>query len=332
MRTKEFDRNPELEARLKELSGILEIANQSIPQNCTDPQKPVLLVVGAPRSGTTLSLQVLAASGGFSYPTNLLARFYASPYIGALTQEILTNPKLDFRGELLNREKFEFCFSSAIGKTKGLLSPSEFWYFWRKFIPNSEIRKITADEEQLVDTKGLRSGIASIEKVHGKPFAAKGMILQYNLQLLHQIFPKVLFLFVTRNPLFNAQSLLQARLNQSGDKGIWYSAKPPGYENLLKESPENQVLGQVLMTNSEIRKSLKGIPPENWLEYDYSELCANPGGWLDLVAKKCHDLGGDLQFSGHIPKSFDSQDKWVCSDGERHRIETGYNEMRRHFE
>ena len=36
----------------------------------------VVLVVGGPRSGSTVMMQWLASSGVFAYPSNLLSRFY----------------------------------------------------------------------------------------------------------------------------------------------------------------------------------------------------------------------------------------------------------------
>jgi len=182
-------------------------------------------------------------------------------------------------------------FSSEIGKTRGALQPSEFWYFWRRFIPNDQPRQISAEEEAAVDVEGFRKGVAALEKGLSKPFAAKGMILQYNLPLLYRIFPKALFLFVRRDPLSNIRSLLAARERHTGDRSIWFSVKPPGWEALRELSPERQVAGQVLLTNRHIERSLQELPAENHLSFDYEDLCKDPACWLARVIEKAGQLG-----------------------------------------
>ena len=79
-RTDAWRRNDTLEGLLGELSGLLGPAEERL--NALDAGAeplPVVLVVGPPRSGTTLTMQLLAATGLCAYPTNLLSRFYARP-------------------------------------------------------------------------------------------------------------------------------------------------------------------------------------------------------------------------------------------------------------
>lgn len=163
---------------------------------------------------------------------------------------------------------------------------------------------LSADEEKSVDIAGFRIGIAALEMGFAKPFAMKEMILQYNLSLLLRIFPKALFLFVQRELLSNACSLMEARQRHTGDRSTWFSVMPPGYEALLSQSPERQVAGQVLLTNRPIAKALGALPEMNRLIYDYEELCASPSEWLDSVVEKAHGLGARLGKSFVAPSPF----------------------------
>src|SRR5262245_47802783 len=100
-RTALFEPNPRLGDLLAELGPLLARAEAaSLPAPAATPRLPVVFVVGPPRSGTTLAMQWLAATGVFAWPSNLLSRFYEAPYVGALIQQVVTNPSLDFAGEL----------------------------------------------------------------------------------------------------------------------------------------------------------------------------------------------------------------------------------------
>ena len=94
-----YQRNTGLESLLNEINSLLAPVEAGVRERFGKPRLPLILVVGAPRSGTTLVTQWLAAMGGFAYPSNLLSRFFQAPYIGALLQQMLTDPAYQFRDE-----------------------------------------------------------------------------------------------------------------------------------------------------------------------------------------------------------------------------------------
>ena len=96
-RTGRFRRNPELEKLLEEINNLLGPAEDEIAARFDRPRYPVVLVVGGPRSGSTLMMQWLARLGLFACPTNLLSRFYRAPFIGAKIQQLLADPIFGFR-------------------------------------------------------------------------------------------------------------------------------------------------------------------------------------------------------------------------------------------
>lgn len=123
-RTKKFSRNTALEMLLQDINTRLALVEQQeMTQHAGKRMRhPVIFVMGPLRSGTTLFMQWLAQSGLFAYPTNLLSRFYGAPIIGAKIQQLLTDPRFNFRNELGDlTSSSDFC--SANGKTKGSLSP-----------------------------------------------------------------------------------------------------------------------------------------------------------------------------------------------------------------
>src|SRR5690606_19861811 len=164
-RTKDFEKVGAQEDLLAEVNRLLAPAeNAAFAEPRLTPSKPIVFIVGAPRSGTTLMLQWLANSREFAYPSNLLSRFYGAPFIGARIQQLLTNPELDFRGELLDLHDQRPSWKSEIGKTSGVLEPHEFSYFWRRFFPIDQAQKLTPQALEESDPEGFVDGWARLER------------------------------------------------------------------------------------------------------------------------------------------------------------------------
>lgn len=323
-RQQAFQRNERLEVLLSELNGVLGDAEKRIGKLPERPAYPVVLVVGAPRSGTTLLVQWLAASGLFAVPTNLLSRFFGAPYIGARIQQLLTDPAYNHQNELGDPAAMEVDYASHVGKTKGMLQPNEFWYFWRRFIPNTDPEWITPEQEQLIDRSGFLAGIAAIEAAFSKPFASKGIILQYNLTCLQRILGKVLFVHTRRHPFFNIQSLLKARRDYFGDEHRWFSVKPREYDRLKDLDPVEQVAGQVYFTRQSIDNELAAMDERYGLIVDHESFCASPGEYYDRLRQKLSVLGYDMKGSYRGPKRFDAHETVMVDTARQEAIRTAY--------
>ncbi|MGH9162818.1 MAG: sulfotransferase, partial [Vicinamibacteraceae bacterium] len=277
-RTTEFAVHASQEEILRDLNRLLARAEPEPTKGHTPtPQRPMVFIVGAPRSGTTLTLQWLAASGRFAYPSNLLARFFAAPYIGSRIQQLLTDPAMDYHDELRSATREGCEWVSDLGKTRGLLQPHEFSYYWRRFFPIDQARKLTDAELEASDPAGFAAGWASIEAAFDKPVAAKGILLQYNLLNLAEWLPKAIFVHTRREPIHNIQSLLSARQRVYGTPTAWFSVRPPEFEWLQHEDPYTQVAGQVLFTNESITRELAVLPRHRAMQIDYEAFCREPG-------------------------------------------------------
>jgi hypothetical protein len=318
-----FERNAKLEQLLKELNAILGPVEEKVIENFRKPMYPLILIVGAPRSGTTLMMQWIASTGKFAYPTNLLSRFYYAPYIGAKIQQLLVNPVYNFRDEILDFSG-EISFASSLGKTKGALAPNEFWYFWRRFIPNAEIEYVEEESLNKIDSKRFLAELAAVESVFDKPFAMKGLILQFNISFLSSIFEKILFIFTKRSPLYNIQSLLGARHKFFGTDEKWYSAKPREYAMLKGLTPCEQVAGQVYYTNRAIEEALGRSEPARWLEVKYEEFCENPARTFVQIADKLSGQGYAMDMSYGGPKSFKTANHLTLSEEELIKVNKAY--------
>jgi len=268
-RTTEFVRNKELENILKTLNaGIEGIASS----HYSTPKYPVIIIVGNARSGTTLALQWLASTKYFSYPSNILARFYGNPFFGALVQKALIDE--DLEGQIGFPKTFDF--TSKLGKTGGALAPSEFWYFWRRFFEFGELQQLDDDTLQKTDTGPFLRGLAGIEAAFDKPLVLKGMIMNWHIPFLDKILDKVIFLNMERDRFFTAQSLYGARNRFFGDTKKWYSFKPAEYSQLASRPPLEQIAGQIHFTNKAVRTGLNKVSENRKLTVSYEELCKSP--------------------------------------------------------
>ena len=309
-RTENFSRNLSLESLLKEVNSDLSIAESSLIENVDKTMKmPLIIVMGPMRSGTTLFMQWLANTGVVGYPTNLLSRFYQAPILGAKIQLLLTDQQYNFRDEL---EEFaqQAEYKSENGKTKGVLAPNEFWYFWRRFLADPS-RDVWSNEElqQTMDVATMKSELIGMMDVFQKPFLAKGMLFNYNISFLDSILDKVIFVHVKRDPVANVASVLDARKRQLGSESEWYSFKIPEYEQLKDLNSIDQAAGQVYFINRAITNGLAEVSGPRKLVVQYEDFCSNPKGIYEQLMGKLDVINSTQIYSGEkqFSKTRDSE-------------------------
>ncbi len=283
------------------LKNELEPIQEKLNNSFDIPEHPVLLILGSPRSGTTLLLQFLANSGIFSYPSNLLARFAYAPYIGSLVQKLIFDDKIGMIDKNLEN------YSSELGKSEGSLGVNEFYHFWRRFIPLYFPQKIDINQFNKINFNQIFREIASIESVFNKPFVCKGMMLQYNLTDLGNHSSNFNFIQIKRNPVFVMQSIFQARNKYFGNVNEWWSVKTKEYEYLKKMDVYHQIAGQVFFSEKEVEQGLTKISSNNQATVFYEDFCKNPKNVLNEIIEK-FGLDGD-NIKRNIPESFQVSDK-----------------------
>ena len=294
IRTTTFRRNELLERLLVELNTDLQPSEKQLSSQYDGqiPPRPIVLIMGPLRSGTTLFMQWLAQTGLVAYPTNLLSRFYQAPIIGAKIQLLLTDPRYNFRDELgeLTRQSD---FRSENGKTEGVMAPNEFWYFWRQFLADPA-RDVWSDDElrQSMDIGRMRAELAGLIDVFGRPFAAKGMLFNYNIPFFDTMFENVLFIQMRRDPVANVASALDARRRQLGSESFWYSFSIPEFEMLKELDPVSQTAGQVHFNSMAVAQGLSKVAENRKLVVDYEDFCTRPEHYYELLYRA---LGAEAQ-------------------------------------
>jgi len=327
-RTSKFSRNIKLDELLDELRDVLEPVDKKMSSNFSHPKFPPLFLIGNPRSGTTFVMQLLNTTNQFAVPTNFLSRFYYAPYLGAKFQQLLTDKNFDYNNELGDLGTTDE-FSSSLGKTAGALEPSEFFHFWRRFLPNYDPQWLSSEEEEKIDFQGLAAGFASIEAVLQRPIAAKAIILQYNLPKLYETFSTGIFVFVRRNPLFVMQSIYQARKDFYNSLDIWWSVKPKEFSRLERLDIYSQIAGQVYFTEQALNAGLSQLSEKNKLITDYEKVCQDPAEFYTSLTGKYSEHGYELSGEATLPQKFVPSNKIRIPDSEYQSLVNAYESFRK---
>lgn len=301
-----YKKNQNLEDLLSELNHYLRIVSKNASKNSTDifhTTYPLIFIVGVPRSGTTLLSQWLAATNEFCYPSNLISRFFEAPFFGGLIQEMLFNEKYNYKNEL-HIEENPISFESDVGKTKGLLEPHEFWYFWRRFFNFPDIPVETEAFESNADFNSFINDLNRFQNVFGKPAFIKSLIINPYISSFHKHIPNALFIHMKREPIANMHSLIKIRQKYYGNKDKWFSFKPKQYESLQNKNLGEQVAGQVYYINKNIEDQLQYVKDKNKLIINYDEFCKSPSTHYSLLADKLNKIGYRIDNNYDLGNSF----------------------------
>ncbi len=260
-------------------------------------KNPIFFICGPPRSGTTLITQVLARTGLFNYVDNFVARFWRVPFVGFYLEKIM-----GLRNSLHNAGH---TLESEFGRTSGILDPHEFAYFWEYWLkPGTPHHVIPVSHLKKIDIHGLRNEINAMINLYDKPILFKSIWFLCNPTLAYHLFRKVYFIFITRDLLSNALSILEARKKYYKNENEWFSVRPPSYKELKDEPVEGQIIGQIKGIHDEIVKQTKDFP-ERIINITYEELCNNP---LKTILKITDHFGlKDIDVRSirqKLPKSF----------------------------
>ncbi|NVJ60356.1 MAG: sulfotransferase [Gammaproteobacteria bacterium] len=274
-----FKKNLLLEELLSDINASTELAEQYyFKDESINLNQPVVMIVGPPRSGSTLLLQLLAHSGLFCYPTNFLSRFYRSIGLGCRVQDMIFNPEFDYRGELLSSSSGVIePFQSEFGKSKGPLAPNVFWYFWYTHFNFGQTHFLSKQQWQKSSLKRFNNELAILQNYHNTPVVLKAMVLNWNLVELSKLSNNIVFLFTQREPVDNCESILTARRKIYKDESTWWSFKPPEYEAIKNlEDNNEQIAAQWLSIDKACRYAQHQLPEARYKVINYQELCREP--------------------------------------------------------
>lgn len=231
-----------------------------------EPSRPIVLIVGSPRSGSTLLYQVLTAHLSVSYPTNLTELFAQSP--------ITATARF---ARFARRKHF---YASYYGQTASFGSPSDAFSLWNRWLGTDRYHAPDMVDEPT--GAGMRSFFGAWETAFEAPFLNKNNRNTFAVSLLARQLPTSRFIVCRRDPVFTAQSLVEARENVQGDRSIgWGLAATAGLDG---KDHLVAVAEQVSAIESTLEQQLASVPADRIFEVEYRKLCAEPASVVTAVA------------------------------------------------
>lgn len=251
---------------------------------------PPVFIVGAPRSGSTLLYQMLTHRLDLLYIDNLSAMFY---------RDLLTG--LWFSHKLYDRQPHH-CFRSFLGITLecGPHAPAECGDFWYRWLPGDK-HYIAADEIPRAKSDQIRDILSAATNRWDKPLLLKNLAMGQRMALIQNIAPAARFIFIRRNPLFNAQSIWLSRQQFGLEPHQWWSIKPENYSRLAQLDSHKQIAGQIFYLEKQILSDRRLFPPQQFKTVSYEQLCSQPEQTIDQLRQFIGEQLGTRQGDTSMP-------------------------------
>lgn len=220
-----------------------------------------VFIIGAPRTGSTVLYQSITNQADVLYVDNLSCFFYRNLFLGF------------WLSNLFFRQKSHNCFKSDHGDTFdcGLHSPSECGFFWYRWLPKT---KHFIDYEEVSDKviEEIKKEMTTVMDYFRKPLVIKNLNAGQRLRLLIKTFPEAKFIFVRRDPLYTAQSIIRAKRKLKIPDNQFWGIMPPNVEELKKLDWSEQIVKQIYFLEKQIVEDLQLFPQENVFEVNYTDL------------------------------------------------------------
>jgi len=233
---------------------------------------PVVFIVGVPRSGTTLLYQLIARFLRVGYITNRMARYWMTPIAGAM---------LSGR---IDRSQIELESSYGAGTTD--MSPHEFSWFWQFYgymHDHDDLDDRTLSE---MDWRAITASLSGLAEYSQAPLVLKSLnYVNYHIRWLQRQMPQAKFLWIDRNDVATARSILSVREGRYGDSSIWWSVRPRDFREWAERPPEEQVAHQVSDIRSSIQDAFSSRDTSAAFRTSYESLVSSPARVVSEVAE-----------------------------------------------
>jgi hypothetical protein len=228
-----------------------------------------VFIVGAPRSGSTALYQALTECLDLLYIDNLASLFYRNLYFGMwLSQSVF-------------HRRRHGCFQSEQGSTEGcgLHAPAECGDFWYRWLPR-EPHYIPKGQLGEVALRQIRQTIYAIIHRFRRPLVFKNLNAGQRMGMLRQITPNARFIFIRRDPVFTAQSIMEVKREKGLDARDWWSIMPENQPRLLELDGPEMAVAQVFYLERQIMMDRHLFPPEQCVDIRYEDFCRDVVGTI----------------------------------------------------
>ena len=276
-RTESYHKDTQMEQRFVRMNIALSYLEEF---SSADTDYPTVFIFGLPRSGTTLSHQLIAQCLDLGYVNNLIARFWLAPQYGIVLSEIVLGPQKNAQ------------FNSNLGQTSDPFGPHEFGYFWNNWLKIRDINDMIAfnNPSPEIDWPGLGRTVRGMQGMFDSGIVFKTNYAPVHIREYAKSFSMPLFIYVERDPVDIALSILAARIAVYGRPDLWWSVYPPNYYELVELPFHQQIAGQVYSLRETYEKQVRLIPSELVIRLDYKDLCTRPADIISNVQTRVLDV------------------------------------------
>ena len=271
-------------------------------------RQPLLLIVGPPRSGSTLLYQLIARFADVSHFTNLSAVF---PHATITSMQRFGR----------NWRSHGNAFTNYYGQTVGWHAPNEGFEVWNRWLGEDRYHSVESLSPDAIGD--MRSFFSAWTQCFPCPFLNKNNRNLDCLSLLVQAMPEVRPIVIRRDPFYTAQSLIRAREQVQGGKSI-----PWGLASDQRTKEDSSPLGyieevcyQLAAIEEHIRDQLNTIQSVQPLELTYEDLCTDPQGTLQKLTDYVPTLKLHTDLMEHELSPFEISTSLSLNPEEKQQLE-----------
>jgi hypothetical protein len=256
-------------------------------------KSPPIFIIGPPRSGSTLAMQVITEAFDLGYFSNYHCK--------NINSEKLSNN--DYKKKIDHRVPSSF--SSFHGDTDGETAPAECGNWWYQFF-RVDPTYVTLEDVDRKKMNRFRKNIEEMTIAFGKPIIFKNLYASLRLRPICHYIPESLFIVINRNDVENGHSLLETRKKVFNNYETWWSMKPPRFSKLKKLSPPEQVIEQIRNIHITIDMDLKasGSPLSRRFDLKYEEFCEDPNKIMNAIRLWMAKNGIFMKQRNSVPTRF----------------------------
>jgi hypothetical protein len=129
----------------------------------------------------------------------------------------------------------------------------------------------------------IRREVTAVINYFDKPIVFKNLNAGQRLRLLTQCFPDAKFVFITRDPVQTAQSILKAKRRAGLFDNEFWSIMPPNVDELKALEWDKQIVKQVYFLEKQIVHDSFLAGQDNFFTLHYKDLSLQQ---IDILSKK----------------------------------------------
>ena len=254
-----------------------------------------LFIIGPPRSGSTLLMQVLTDAFNVGYLTNQHCQWFGAP---AIADRVLS--------PLAAKQPSNY--ESRHGRTEQLSDPAECGTWWYRFF-RREPPYVTQKDVNPRKMQAFRHSLQALEEATGRPLVFKNLYASLRIEPIALHVPNALFVIVERDLVDNAQSILKGRMDALGSYDPWWSVPPPNVAELESLRPVQQAVEQVRSVHSLITHDIERLGlKEQTFRINYEAFCQDVHGTLEDLKQFALKNNVTLLPRFEVPENFETRD------------------------